>query len=163
MGLVDFSKAVIISDDKVQGKSVNLFLKRILYAVLIFAVPWIVKVVMISLGNLTEGVNFTDCIENANGETIKKFENGICALCKDNVNIKRWFYNGNFDDVWDADFAGACPSKGWYASDLSSSECQSKIVVNYDANGGLKMILKKNLLKNTISMMFLSLYSIKIV
>ena len=31
---------------------------------------------MINLGNLTEGVNFTDCLENATGDCIDQLENG---------------------------------------------------------------------------------------
>ena len=53
-----------------------LLVKRIVFAVLVFAVPWIVEVLMINLGNLTEGVNFTDCLENATGDCIDQLENG---------------------------------------------------------------------------------------
>lgn len=81
-GLIDFSKSVVISDEKVQKKTVNLFVKRIISAVLVFAVPWIVEVVMVSLGNLTEKVNFTDCIENANSEKIKELEKNESLLKK---------------------------------------------------------------------------------
>lgn len=71
-GIIDFSKAVISGDEKEGKKNLNLFIKRVIYAVLVFAVPWIVKTVMIFLGDLTEDVNFTDCIANANSETIKE-------------------------------------------------------------------------------------------
>lgn len=83
IGMIDFSKAVTSSDEGVQKKSVNLFLKRIIYAVLVFAVPWIVEILIITLGNLTEGVNFTDCLENANSKTIEEIENGTFGS-KDN-------------------------------------------------------------------------------
>ena len=81
LGLIDFSKSVISSDEKTQKKSVSLFMKRILYAVLVFIVPWIVEVLMVTLGNLavtdSNEVNFTDCIENANKEKIEELENAI--------------------------------------------------------------------------------------
>jgi len=74
MGIIDFSKSVVISDEQVQKKAAKLFFKRILYGALVFAVPWIIEVLMVTLGNLTEGVNFTDCIENANSEAIERLE-----------------------------------------------------------------------------------------
>ncbi len=77
IGTIDFSKSVISSDENAQKKNMTLFGKRLLYAVIIFLVPWIVKVLITSLGNLTAGVNFTDCIENANKESIKIIEDAI--------------------------------------------------------------------------------------
>lgn len=76
LGIVDFSKSVITSDEKVQKKTVSIFIKRIIYAVLIFAVPWIIEVLMVTLGDLIGGekINFTDCIDNANSECIKALE-----------------------------------------------------------------------------------------
>ena len=71
MGLMDFSKSVTASDEKVQKKSVTIFVKRVMAAILVFLVPWIVEVLMVTLGNLLgedDEVNFTDCIENANAE-----------------------------------------------------------------------------------------------
>lgn len=76
MGMIDFSKSIVTSDDGVQKKNMKLLVKRIVFAVLVFAVPWIVEVLMINLGNLTEGVNFTDCLENATSDCIDQLENG---------------------------------------------------------------------------------------
>lgn len=76
MGMIDFSKSIVTSDDGVQKKNMKLLVKRIVFAVLVFAVPWIVEVLMINLGNLTDGVNFTDCLENATGDCIDQLENG---------------------------------------------------------------------------------------
>jgi len=73
MGMIDFSKSVITNDESAQKKNVSIFIKRIIYAVLIFIVPWIVEVIMIWLGNITEKVNFTDCLENT--EYIEHYEN----------------------------------------------------------------------------------------
>ena len=73
MGMIDFSKSVITNDDKIQKKNLMLFLKRVMYAALVFVVPWIVEVLMIGIGNLTEKVNFTDCLENA--KYINHYEN----------------------------------------------------------------------------------------
>lgn len=76
MGMIDFSKSVVTNDDGDQKKNMKLLVKRIVFAVLVFAVPWIVETLMVNLGNLTEGVNFTDCLENATGDCIDQLENG---------------------------------------------------------------------------------------
>lgn len=77
MGMIDLSKSVVTNDDGVQKKNMKLFIKRIIYAVLVFAVPWIVEVLIVNLGNLAKGVNYTDCLENANSECIENLENGF--------------------------------------------------------------------------------------
>lgn len=74
VGMIDFSKGVVATDEGAQKKVIKIFVKRVIYAILIFAVPWIVKTVMVNLGNLTEGVNFTDCLENANKDSIAKYD-----------------------------------------------------------------------------------------
>lgn len=74
MGMIDFSKSVVTSDVGSQNKNMKLFIKRVIYAVLIFAVPWIVETLMVTLGDLTEGVNFTDCLQNATEEKIAELE-----------------------------------------------------------------------------------------
>ena len=73
MGMIDFSKSVITNDENIQKKTISLFIKRIIYGVLVFIVPWIVETLMIWLGNITGEVNFTDCLENT--EYIKHYEN----------------------------------------------------------------------------------------
>ena len=74
IGSIDFSKSVINSDEKEQKKTLNLFIKRLIYAALIFIVPWLVEALISFLGDLTEGVNWTDCINNANSEKIEELE-----------------------------------------------------------------------------------------
>lgn len=70
MGLIDLSKSTISSNEEEQKKKSKLFLKRIISAVLVFAVPWIVNVIMGLLGELTSNVNLADCWNNANSEKI---------------------------------------------------------------------------------------------
>ena len=36
--------------------------------------PWLIEVLISFLGDLTEGVNWTDCINNANSEKIEELE-----------------------------------------------------------------------------------------
>lgn len=84
LGMVDFSKSVTSSDEGAQKKNMKLLGKRIVFAVLVFAVPWIVETLMVSLGNLTEGVNFTDCLENANSEKIAELDKRLAEQEKNN-------------------------------------------------------------------------------
>lgn len=74
MGTIDFSKAVMTSDESSQKKAANLFIKRVISGVIVFAIPWIVEVIMGILGNLIEDVNYIDCFTNANKETIEELE-----------------------------------------------------------------------------------------
>lgn len=46
MGLLDFSKSVVTNDENARKKNLNLFIKRIIFAVLLFAMPWIVRTFM---------------------------------------------------------------------------------------------------------------------
>ena len=115
LGIVDFSKSVVISDEKVHKKTLNLFLKRMLYAVLVFAVPWIIEVVMVNLGNaIDEEVNFTDCLDNANAECIEALENQNMGdtkkLCDVGNDFK--FKVDKYDD--ETEKCWYCPSKKAY-------------------------------------------------
>ena len=72
MGAIDFSKNVTTNDDGEQKKNLKLFIKRIIYALLVFFVPWIVGRIIVILGNVTsKEVNFTDCLENATSSQIE--------------------------------------------------------------------------------------------
>lgn len=69
IGTIDMAKAVISNEEKEQKKITKLFIKRILYAIAVFAIPWFIEVFMITLGDLLgkkNTTNFTDCIENVN-------------------------------------------------------------------------------------------------
>lgn len=66
MLLVDFSRAIISGKEDEQIKSTKLVGKRIMYAILVFLVPWIVSVItkVLSSSNLFD-VNYAVCLENA--------------------------------------------------------------------------------------------------
>lgn len=89
LGIIDFSKSVMTSDEKVQKKTISLFFKRLLYAVLVFAVPWIIKVLMVTLGNLsvTDEINFTDCLENANSECIDALDGNNLTIINEKCDV----------------------------------------------------------------------------
>ena len=74
MAMVDFSKGVTSNNEGDNKKNLSRLIKRFVYAILIFAVPWIVKIVIINLGNLTKDVNYTDCLKNATEEKIKELQ-----------------------------------------------------------------------------------------
>ena len=62
--MIDFTKAVVINKEDEQVKSMKLVGKRIMYAVFIFATPWLVSVVMGILGDagIKLGGDYTLCI-----------------------------------------------------------------------------------------------------
>lgn len=74
MAMMDFSKGVTSNNDGDNKKNFSRLIKRFVYAVLIFTVPWIVKIIIINLGNLTKDVNYTDCLENATSEKIAELQ-----------------------------------------------------------------------------------------
>ena len=76
-GMFDFSKGLIGGEGGGKKGANILFFKRLLYAILIFLVPWIVEVVIVSLGDLADGVNITDCLQNANNNYILERTNKI--------------------------------------------------------------------------------------
>lgn len=84
MGLIDLSKSTISSNEEEQKKKSKLFLKRIISAVLVFAVPWIVNVIMGLLGELTSNVNLADCWNNANSEKI----NDLATIATNKERLK---------------------------------------------------------------------------
>ena len=67
MTLIDFSKAVIASKEDEQQKAVKLIPKRIMYAIIVFAIPWIVTALMKALSSLKLSVamDFQICVDNA--------------------------------------------------------------------------------------------------
>jgi len=99
MGMIDFSKSVATSDEGIQKKNLNLFIKRIIYAVLIFIIPWIVEVLIVNLGNLTKDVNYTDCLENANSDTIEAIENGTYNNPSDSSHGKNEITDNEFSTL----------------------------------------------------------------
>ena len=117
LGIIDFSKSVITSDEGIQKKSGKLFLKRIIYAVLVFIVPWLIKVFIITLGDLsvlkTNEVNFTDCLDNANSECIDALETGEMTK-----------------------IINSCDVSSEAIKKLESNNCQGEVfIVNYYDNG----------------------------
>lgn len=64
MLMIDFSKALVSGDEKA-SKSTKLVGKRILYAILIFSVPWIVNLFMDFLDNAGLHNSYRTCLENA--------------------------------------------------------------------------------------------------
>lgn len=84
MGLIDLSKSTISSNEEEQKKKSKLFLKRIISAVLVFAVPWIVNVIMGLLGKLTSNVNLADCWNYANSEKI----NDLATIATNEERLK---------------------------------------------------------------------------
>lgn len=64
MMMIDFSKVVISGDEK-DIKNTKLIGKRVIYAVVVFCVPWIVSVLMDFLDGIGLSVSYRTCITNA--------------------------------------------------------------------------------------------------
>lgn len=67
MTIVDFSKGLIAGKEDEQQKAVKLIPKRLMYAIIVFAIPWVVHILMKTLSNLKLNVatNYQLCIDNA--------------------------------------------------------------------------------------------------
>ena len=64
MMMIDFSKAVISGDEKA-AKNTKIVVKRIVYAMIVFCVPWIVEAFMSLLDSVGFSVDYQECITNA--------------------------------------------------------------------------------------------------
>lgn len=147
-GLIDFSKAVISGEEKENKKTVNLFVKRLMYGILIFAIPWIIEVVMVTLGDLIDKDNmgnFTDCLENANSECIEALDSknistikSICDVPENftieedtpirnnqNTNEFCWQCNDNLNLYQWGESTASDPNchAGWHQINKTKEEC----------------------------------------
>lgn len=76
MIILDFSKAVIAGKEEEQKKSVQLIPKRIMYAMLIFIIPWVISILMNTVENLglDIGGDYNQCIKNAKSGNFEYYE-----------------------------------------------------------------------------------------
>ena len=160
MMMVDFSKVVISGDEK-DIKNTKLIGKRVIYAIVVFCIPWIVNVLMDFLDGIGLSVSYRTCITNAKSgnfdyydELLKIEEKVMEEQKKNNVIVKDNKDNnsGNHkpntnipstDD--DNDNSNVTPStinKGDVVSKDPSSEIESSA-----SNGSL--VLAANSLVNT--------------
>jgi len=81
LGMVDFSKAVITSDEKEQKAAQGRFVKRVVYALIVFLLVAIVKLIFGVIGRQTgDSASMSSCIDcfingkscNADGDTVKQ-------------------------------------------------------------------------------------------
>lgn len=73
MLLVDFSKAVIVSDEKTV-KGTKIVIQRIINAMIVFCIPWIVSVFMSLLNGAGLGEGYTECLENARSGNLDYYD-----------------------------------------------------------------------------------------
>ena len=71
--MIDFSKAVIGGDEKAV-KSTKIVGKRIIYAMIVFCIPWIVEVFMSLMDSVGFSVNYQECLSNAKSDKAKEAE-----------------------------------------------------------------------------------------
>ncbi len=70
MLMVDFAKMTISGDENEQSKTFKLATKRIMYAVIVFCIPWIVSVLNAALGSL--GVDYAACYYDVTMDAINE-------------------------------------------------------------------------------------------
>ena len=94
MMMVDFSKVVISGDEK-DIKNTKLIGKRVIYAIVVFCIPWIVNVLMDFLDGIGLSVSYRTCITNAKSgnfdyydELLKIEEKVMEEQKKNNVIVK---------------------------------------------------------------------------
>lgn len=71
MLIIDFTKAIVAGNTEAQSKVIKLIPKRIMYAVIIFILPWIVGIFMnlLSIAGLKVGSDYKLCLKRArNGD-----------------------------------------------------------------------------------------------
>lgn len=75
MLLIDFAKAVVANDEGAK-KSTKLVTKRIMYAVIIFIVPWVVNLLITILSSvgLDTGTNYVMCLTNAQSGNFEYYD-----------------------------------------------------------------------------------------
>lgn len=73
MLLFDFSKAMISNPDDAKKNS-KLAVKRIIYAIIIFAIPWITNVFNSSMEEIGFNSDYTLCVKNAKSGNFKYFD-----------------------------------------------------------------------------------------
>lgn len=71
--MIDFSKAVIGGDEKAV-KSTKIVGKRIIYAMIVFCIPWIVEVFMSLMDSVGFSVNYQECLTNAKSGDFSYFD-----------------------------------------------------------------------------------------
>lgn len=153
-GTINFSKAVIINDEKIQKESGKIFIRKLRYAALIFTVPWLVKVTLISAGNILQNIeeldneklNFTDCLENANSDKIAELKEEQ----KETKELKCWRCNSNSELYeWSIEATNSSCDDGWF--EVSSIETEENCKVEYqdELDNKETETLIKNEIENT--------------
>lgn len=77
MLMVDFSKNISTNDSNVQKANLKRAIKRIVYCIVLFLIPYIVSLFNNILGSL--GVDYADCLKNATEEYIVERTNTMAA------------------------------------------------------------------------------------
>lgn len=74
MGLIDLSKSVVVNDDSARKKNLNMFIKRVVSSVILFAIPWVVKTFVHFMSVSGFEIGYLACYENANSAKIKELD-----------------------------------------------------------------------------------------
>lgn len=98
MLLIDFSKAVIVSDEKTV-KGTKIVIQRIINAMIVFCIPWIVSVFMSLLNGAGLGEGYTECLKNARSGNLDYYDKLLEAEGSNQENSGNNGNNGGNDDT----------------------------------------------------------------
>ena len=88
MLLIDFSKAVIVSDEKTV-KGTKIVIQRIINAMIVFCIPWIVSVFMSLLNGAGLGEGYTECLKNARSGNLDYYDKLLEAEENNKGNVSK--------------------------------------------------------------------------
>lgn len=117
MGMIDFARAVVSSDEKQMKEAQSRFIKRTLAAVIIFFVIAIVQFVFSAIGTEDNILGCIDCFVNGDCN-IKDYSNkddyNACYQCNADANIYKWSTDGGADS--------SCPSRYHIRTDIKTEQ-----------------------------------------
>ena len=89
MGMIDFARATIASDEKQMKESQSRFIRRVLAAVIVFLVIAVIQFVFSAISTNNKMTGCLNCFVNGKCATVTVSESA-CYVCISNSNIQLW-------------------------------------------------------------------------
>lgn len=126
MGMIDFARATISSDEKQMKESQSRFIKRTFAAIIIFFVIVIVQFVFGAIGAQNDVLSCIDCFVTGNCDGKNEVQTS-CYQCNADADIFKWNTNGGADSV--------CPSGYHIRPDITNpASCPTGKKACYQCN-----------------------------
>ena len=88
MGMIDFARATIASDEKQMKESQSRFIRRVLAAVIVFLVIAVIQFIFSTISTNNKMTGCLNCF--INGKCNVVVSESACYVCSDNENLKLW-------------------------------------------------------------------------